>query len=90
MIFVKRNGKKIRVERRNRVEMDFIVSNTVQIRVPDYSRLFCLAGLSKVLQIPPKCRKARQAFHAEIALAPLTGISVIALTVLETRSTWHN
>lgn len=44
-----------------------------------------MAGLSKGLQTSPQCRKARQAFHAEIALVRLTGILVIALTSLQTR-----
>lgn len=66
-------------------QIDHVVSNTVQICIPDYRRVSSLAGLSKVLPLPtsPQCRKARQAFQAYMVLAPLTGILVIVLTTNE-------
>lgn len=66
-----------------RSRVDHVVSNAVQICIPGCRRVSSLAGLSKVLQTSPQCRKARQAFQAYIVLAPLTGILVIALTINE-------
>lgn len=71
------------IDRRSRLKIVSAICNTVQIGVPDYSRISSLAGKSTVLQRSLWCRKARQSFPAEPALAPLTGILVIDLTNLE-------
>lgn len=69
-------------------QIDHVVSNAVQICIPDYRRVSSLAGLSKVLPTSPQCRKARQAFQAYTVLLLSLGYQLLLSQLMKVRKLW--